>query len=327
MKNNKVKVIAELCQNHNGDFKIVEEMVHSAAEAGADIAKIQSIRSKDLTHRERFDNGIIENGKVKVIKRPFKNEMKRLSKLDLSEEDHLKFIEVCKKYNITPMTTIFTLNRINFVKQAGFECIKLASYDCSSHFMIKEILKKNFKTIVISTGATFDDEIEKTCQLMREHGDFHLLHCITIYPTPLEDANLNRIKYLKKLTKKVGISDHSDPEKTGIKLCVSAVNLGATIIEKHFTILPKDQTKDGVVSVNPQQLKELVELANVSEEERTKYINENIKEFNLMLGNQKRELSHVELLNRDYFRGRFASKNSKGKTIYNWEEENLESLI
>lgn len=328
MKNrNKVKVIAELCQNHNGDIKVVEEMVHSAAESGADIAKIQSIRSKDLTHRERFDNGVMENEEVKVIKRPFKNEYDRLSKLDLSEDDHYKFIEMCKKYKIIPMTTIFTLNRINFVKQAGFECVKLASFDCSSHFMIKEILKKNFKTIVISTGATFDEEIEKTCNLMSKHEDFHLLHCISIYPTPLELANLNRIKYLKTLTKNVGISDHSDPEKTGIKLCLSAVDVGASIIEKHFTILPKEQTKDGVVSVNGKQLKELVQLANSSEVDRKNYIRENIKEYQAMMGSEKRELSKVELLNRDYYRGRFASKDLNGKVVYNWQEANLESLV
>ena len=324
---NKVKIIAELCQNHNGDIKLVEEMTHAAAESGADIAKIQSIRSKDLTHRERFDNGVVDNGEVKVIKRPFDKEYERLSKLDLSEDDHYKFIDICKKYNIIPMTTIFTLNRINFVKQAGFECVKLASFDCSSHFMIKEILKKKFKTIIVSTGATFDDEIEKTCNLMSNHQDFHLLHCISIYPTPLEEANLNRIKYLKTLTNNVGISDHSDPDKTGIKLCISAVDIGASIIEKHFTILPKDRTKDGVVSVNSKQLKELVKIANSSQEERKNFIKENIKEFNLMLGNQKRELSHVELLNRAYYRGRFASKDPNGKVVYNWEEANLETLV
>ena len=100
-------------------------MVHSAAEAGADIAKYNQLDQKDLTHRERFDNGVIENGKVKVIKRPFKNEMERLSKLDLTEEDHLKFIEVCKKYNITPMTTIFTLNESTLLNKRGLSVLNL----------------------------------------------------------------------------------------------------------------------------------------------------------------------------------------------------------
>ena len=75
------KIIAELCQNHNGDIKILEEMVHAAAESGADYAKIQSMHSTELTHRPRFDEGLIEGGKIKVIKRPFKAEYERLSKL------------------------------------------------------------------------------------------------------------------------------------------------------------------------------------------------------------------------------------------------------
>ena len=328
MNKNKIKIIAELCQNHNGDFKIVEEMVHAASEAGADAAKIQSIRSSDLTHRKRFDAGLIDSeGKVKVRKRPYKDEYERLRPLDLSEDDHYKFIEICKKYSITPMTTIFNLSRIEFTKKAGFEVVKLSSFDCSAHFMIKEILKRKFKTIVISTGATFDEEIEETCKIMNDHDDFHLLHCVSIYPTSLDVAHLNRIKFLKSLTKNVGISDHSDPEKTGLKLCISAVDVGATIIEKHFTILQKNETKDGVVSVNEKQLRELVRLVNLPDNDRKEYIKKNIKEFNVMLGNQKRELSNEELLNRDYYRGRFASKTLDGKIIYNWEETDLNKLI
>ena len=324
---NKITVIAELCQNHKGDFKIVEEMVHAASEAGADIAKIQSIDSNDLTKREKFENGLIENNEIKVIKRPYKEEYDRLKLLDLNRDHHLNFIQVCKKYNITPMTTIFNLSKINFVKSANFQAVNLASYDCGSHFLIKEILKKKFSKIIISSGASYDNEIEKTCHLMRDHKDFSLLHCVTIYPTPLKEAHLNRIKYLKTLTKNVGISDHSDPEKTGYKLCIGAVNLGANIIEKHFTILKKDQTKDGPVSVNSKQLKELIDLVNLSDEDRKEYIKENIPEYNEMLGLKERDLSKTEILNRDYYRGRFASKDTKGNIVNNWEEINLNDLI
>lgn len=323
----KVTVIAELCQNHKGDIKLVEEMVHAASESGADIAKIQSIDSSDLTHRKKFDDGLIENGEIKVIKRPYKNEYERLKLLDLNKSHHLKFIEICEKYNIKPMTTIFNLSKIKYVKDCDFKYVKLASYDCGSHYLIKEILKRNFDKIVISSGASYDNEIEKTCHLMRDHKDFSLLHCVTIYPTPLEEAHLNRIRYLKTLTKNVGISDHSDPEKTGYKLCVGAVNLGANIVEKHFTILGKDQTKDGPVSVNQKQLKELVEIVNLDDEDRNNYIKLNIPEYEKMLGKEKRELSKVELLNRDYYRGRFSSKNKKNEIVYNWEEINLNDLI
>ena len=90
------KITAELCQNHNGDIKILEEMVHSAAESGADYAKIQSMHSSELTHRKRFDEGLIEGGKVKVIKRPYKAEYERLKKLDLEEKQHQLFLDFLK---------------------------------------------------------------------------------------------------------------------------------------------------------------------------------------------------------------------------------------
>ena len=85
------KIIAELCQNHNGDIKIVEEMVHAASEAGAEIVKIQSMHSDDLTHRDRFDEGIKINDEIKSIKRPYKSEYERLKKLDLNDEQHFMF--------------------------------------------------------------------------------------------------------------------------------------------------------------------------------------------------------------------------------------------
>ena len=139
---NKIKVIAELCQNHNGDFNLIEEMVHAASESGADIAKIQSMNSSDLTHREKFDNGLIDNGEIKIIKRPYKEEYERLKLLDLNKDHHYKFLELCSKYNIIPMTTIFNLGKIKFIEQANFKAVKIASYDCGSHYMIEQILKK-----------------------------------------------------------------------------------------------------------------------------------------------------------------------------------------
>lgn len=103
------KIIAELCQNHNGDKKLMSDMVAAAAEAGVDYVKIQSMQSKDLTKRSRFERGLIESDITKVIKRPFKTEYSRLRKLDLSLENQNYFIELCLKYKVKPMTTVFFL--------------------------------------------------------------------------------------------------------------------------------------------------------------------------------------------------------------------------
>jgi len=111
------KIIAELCQNHNGDFSILKEMVHAASESGAAIVKIQSMLSKDLTHRPRFDFGDKDSlGKIKTIKRPFKTEYDRLKKLDLDDSMHYEFIELCKKYKVIAMTTIFSRSRLKFLE-------------------------------------------------------------------------------------------------------------------------------------------------------------------------------------------------------------------
>ena len=93
-----VNVIAELCQNHLGDRKILDEMIAAAADAGADYAKIQSMLSSEITKRERFEKGLVEGGKTKIIKRPFQNEVDRLKPMDLYDDDHFRFIETCEKY-------------------------------------------------------------------------------------------------------------------------------------------------------------------------------------------------------------------------------------
>ena len=320
-----VKVIAELCQNHLGDRKILDEMVAAAADSGADYAKIQSMLSSEITKRERFENGLIEGGKTKIIKRPFQNEFDRLKPMDLYDDDHFRFIETCKKYRIKPLSTIFTRERLSFIKKLKLELIKVSSFDCASFQLIEELSNSNFDKVIISTGATFDREIEKTVSILKKNNQkFVLLHCVSIYPTPLHEAHLNRIGYLKSLSEEVGISDHSNYDIDGPKLSIGAVYFGATTIEKHFTILDKSKTKDGIVSANYKELKELVKLSKLPKEDLKIYVQENIPELkNIMLGKSNRELSDLELLNRDYYQGRFASNNLTGKPIYNWEDQEI----
>ncbi len=313
-----VNIIAELCQNHNGDLKILDEMVAAAAEAKADYVKIQSMRSSDLTFRKRFEKGLIEGGRVRVLKRPYLKEFNRLKKLDLTDDHHFKFIGICKKYKIKPMTSVFSLNRIQFLKKIyQIDTLKVPSFDCASYKMIEK-LSKIKKKLIISTGGTFDREIEKTSNILKKNKKkFTFLHCISIYPTPLNEANLSRISYLKNFTNSVGISDHSNPDKDSHKLSISAVHLGANTIERHFTILKKNKTRDGIVSVNFKQLKELCEQAKSGKKNIKNYVKYEVPEFKLMIGKQHRELSESELINRDYYQGRFSSKN-KRKIIFNW---------
>lgn len=318
MKNKKVTIIAEACQNHKGDLETLKNMIYAAKEAGADYIKIQSMLADELTSRERFEEGITENGKVKAIKRPYKAEYDRLNPMDLNDEAHIWFIEECKKASIKPLSTIFSFSRIKFLAPLDWDEIKVASYDCASFPFIKE-LKKYFSHLYISTGSTFDEEIKKTSDILNDHS-FTFMHCITIYPTPLEEIHLRRINWLRQFTNFVGFSDHTLVERDGLKASLAAIFYGADVVERHFTILDRSQTKDGPISINPNELKELVEFSKLKQDEQRKYVEKSIKEFDMMLGKETRELSEEELLNRDYYRGRFASK-IEGRIMYNWEEE------
>jgi sialic acid synthase SpsE len=313
-------IIAEFCQNHKGDLGLLKEMVWAAAEAGATYAKVQSMLAGELTHRERFETGIWESGRQLAIKRPYGPEYERLKPMDLSDEAHVLFAEECARAGIKPLTTIFTRARIAFVASLGWEAVKVASYDCASTPMLRE-LKSQFKHLFVSTGATFDEEIEAAARLLEGHS-FSFLHAVTIYPTPLSELHLARLEWLRRFTPSVGLSDHTLVSKDGLKAAVVAMSLGAQVIERHFTVLPADETKDGPVSIRPHELKELVEFSRLSEAELCEYVEREIPEHAELLGLAHRPLSPIELLNRDYYRGRFASKVG-GEWVYNWEEKPL----
>ena len=121
----------------------------------------------------------------------------------------------------------------------------------------------------------------------------------------------------------MSFSDHTLVERDGIKAAAVALHLGANVVERHFTILPADQTKDGPVSVNPGQLKTLCDLAHGSAEYRAAYVAEQIGDYQSMVGLPRRQLSQAELLNRDYYRGRFGTHRADGSVVNNWEEAPL----
>jgi N,N'-diacetyllegionaminate synthase len=317
-----VKIIAEFCQNHNGNETILDEMIHQAAENGAHYGKVQTIFADDLAFRQEFEEGLVENDIVKCIKRPYKPEYERLKNLELTYEQQARFVEKCLKYNLEPLTTCFTRGTVKKIADLKMKTIKVASYDCGSLPLIKE-LAPHFEHIILSTGATYNEEIKATSDYLKEiKKDFSLLHCVTIYPTPLSEIHLNRMEYLKNYCPKVGLSEHTLVERDGIKASVAAIYNGAEFIERHFTVLKPTETRDGPVSITPAHLKELSMFAKLSKEDQRNYIEEKVPEYQIMLGSDKRELSAAELLNRAYYRGRFAT-HVNGETIYNWENKSI----
>jgi len=314
--------IAEFCQNHNGDFELLKDMVYAAKESGADYAKIQTIFADMLSYRERFEEGIEKNGEVITIKRPYQAEYDRLKGLEISMEQQAEFVQLCNKVGIKPLTTAFTRDSVKAIKEVGFNQIKLASYDCASPTLLREV-KDTFEKIFVSTGATFDNEIEQAAAILKD-ADFSLLHCVTMYPTPLDEFHLARMKYLRKYSESVGWSDHSLIARDGILGTLASVFYGADIIERHFTILPSEQTKDGPVSVRPEHVIELKSFSRLSKVQMNEYLEDKFPTYQITWGIAERLLSEAELRNRDYFRGRFANKLTNGETVFNWEEKEIE---
>ena len=311
-------LIAECCQNHNGNRENLKRMIHAAAEAGADYVKIQALRSKEIAYRERFEEGVTDaDGTVRAIKRPYQAEVDRLSGLDLSPDDELWFVDECLRAGVASMTTVFTRAVVRDVRDMGFEGIKIASYDCKSFPLLRDV-RKWWSNIVVSTGATYDAEIETAAQIL-EGCDYTFLHCVTIYPTPMHEMHLRRMNFLRRFTPRVGFSDHSAPGKDSLWASKIALALGADCIERHFTVLGEGETRDGPVSISAEMLRELRDFADLPRQERMQIIRRDYPDWEKSLGKARRDLSAAELLNRDYYAGRVASK-INGRDYFNWED-------
>jgi sialic acid synthase SpsE len=187
MNSNSVKIIAEFCQNHLGRPAPLEQMVIEAKKNGATHAKIQGLYSHEITWRKEFED------KLSPIYRPYEKKVARLKELDLSFKTEKWFVQFCQSQSITPMITIFTHKVVDRAKLAGFKSIKIASYDCASKPIIKKSLEFADK-IVISTGATYWQEITDTVNLINRYKKNHKrLHFCT--PVQFIQRNLKILEF------------------------------------------------------------------------------------------------------------------------------------
>jgi sialic acid synthase SpsE len=269
-----MKIIAELCQNHNGDVDLLESMVSDASLNGADIIKIQSIKPESFTYRKEYEDF-----------RKYEDELKRFKGLELSYDDEKRFVEICRDKKVEPMTTIFSTEHYDYFNSLGYDYLKLSGYSMKSFDYGLKLDKFNFKHLVFSTSSLTLDEIKK-CINNLQGVDFTILHCVCLYPTPFEKLNLQSIEHLKTLHDKVGFSDHSDnllPSKL-------AMFQGIDMLEKHFTILDKEETRDGKVSVTPEELQELKTFSNYTKEGQYLALN---------------GFNEEQRFNHEYYQGRF----------------------
>lgn len=309
-----MKLIAEFCQNHLGDRGTLKEMIAAAASSGATHGKIQALYSEELQYREEFEPGHDNL----VFARPFDTEVERLAKLDLSREDEQWFVEECHSEGLVPMISVFTYHGLDRAIDAGFESLKIASYDCESLPLIEGAVSAS-KEVVVSTGATKLKDVGPAAKILRESSiSATLLHAKTLYPNTLQNLNIMRMIQLSTFGVPVGLSDHSITLDGDVRSSLLAVAMGASCIERHFTILDKSLTKDGPVSVTPEELSQIAEFSRLSPMDQQEWLRDFLVDSRLNLAIEPDELSTEENSNRLYYRGRVVSTHN-GQLCYQWE--------
>ena len=249
----KVYIIAEAGVNHNGSLKLAKEMVIKARESGADAIKFQTFKS------ERVVSSLAKKAayQIKNTGSADESQLEMVKKLELSFDDFRELQAFSKEKDIQFLSTPFDLESIDFLNQLEMPFWKLPSGEGTNYpYLVK--IAQTHKGIVMSTGMCTLDEISESLSVLRTNGagKIVLLHCNTEYPTPMEDVNLKAMSTLKKtFDTPIGYSDHTK----GIEVPIAAVAMGATIIEKHFTLDRNMEGPDHKASLEPSELKAMVQ--------------------------------------------------------------------
>ena len=246
----KTLIIAEAGVNHNGSLETAKELIRTAKASGADVVKFQTANVNSLVSKSAK---MAKYQKENIGKEESQKEM--LSKLLLPFEDFITLSDYCKEVGIKFLSTPFDIESIHFLDELQ-DVWKIPSGEITNYPYLVEIAKTG-KEIILSTGMCILDEVDDALSVLRENGAgrITLLHCTTNYPTPMKDVNLNAMLTLKEHCRcEVGYSDHTK----GIEVPIAAVAVGATVIEKHFTLDRNMEGPDHKASLEPDELKAMV---------------------------------------------------------------------
>ncbi|MCE2613622.1 N-acetylneuraminate synthase [Flavobacteriaceae bacterium D16] len=249
-----VLIIAEAGVNHNGNIDIAKKLIDAAAEAEVDFVKFQTFNSKKLVSR----NARKADYQSKNMPDTSDSQLAMLQKLELTKDQHLELIAYCKVKEIHFLSTGFDLESLDFLNELGIPLFKIPSGEITNLPYLRKIGSFG-KPIIMSTGMADLREIDDAITVLKQAGaktsQITILHCNTEYPTPMEDVNLLAMNTIaKSFEVSVGYSDHT----LGIEVPIAAVALGATVIEKHFTLDRSMEGPDHNASLEPKELKEMV---------------------------------------------------------------------
>lgn len=239
-------VLAEVGINHEGDFDKAIYLVDEAFNAGTEVVKFQThITDKEMLKTDMPPGNISDEPLWDIIKR-----------CELSEEEEIKIQKYCITKNITYLSTPFSREAADRLENMGVPAFKIGSGECNNLPLINHIASKR-KPIILSTGMNDIYSIARTVEIIEKYQcPLAILHCTSMYPTPYTNVRLGAIEDLKNNFKNypIGLSDHS----MGIETCLGAVALGACILEKHFTISREWPGPDTGISIEPGELKNLI---------------------------------------------------------------------
>lgn len=275
MRNNSTFIIAEAGVNHNGSFELAKKLVDKAVWAGADCIKFQTFNSKNLVSKNAQ--------KAEYQKKTTdssESQLDMLKKLELSKEEFVELRDYCNQKEIMFLSTPFDLESIDFLASIGVRTWKIPSGEITNYPFLRAIGKRK-ESVIMSTGMCTLDEVRDTIKVLKDFGttDITLLHCTTEYPAPYDSVNLNAMLTLQnEFAFKVGYSDHTN----GIEIPVAAVAMGATVIEKHFTLDKNMEGPDHKASLEPDELKQMVQ---------------SIRNVEAALGDETKQPSDVEKKN------------------------------
>lgn len=246
-----VYIIAEAGVNHNGSIEIAKKLVDSAKDAGADCIKFQTFVAKNIASKNASK---AEYQKQQTDSNESQLEM--LKKLELSFNEFIELNNYCKSKEIEFLSTGFDFDSIDFLNSLGMKTWKIPSGDITNLPYLIKIAKLN-KSVILSTGMSTMEDIGSALHVLKENGagEITVLHCTTEYPTPFEDVNLTAMKTIRReFGIPIGYSDHT----RGIEIPIAAVAMGATVIEKHFTLDRCMEGPDHKASLEPNELKAMV---------------------------------------------------------------------
>lgn len=253
LKQNKIIIIAEAGVNHNGDMAKARALIDKGAEAGVDYVKFQTFKAGNLVTKQAKraayqDRNTQDND----------TQYEMLKKLELSQAVHQELIDYCTQKGVKFLSTGFDFESLEFLASLGITIAKVPSGEITNLPYLRKVATL-FPEVILSTGMANITEIKDAVKVLTDNGvskdKITVLHCNTEYPTPMEDVNLKAMLHIQReVGVPVGYSDHT----LGIEVPIAAVALGATVIEKHFTLDKTLPGPDHKASLEPDELKAMV---------------------------------------------------------------------